>query len=270
MYISIPSITGKDPTPGYPGAMNVRSLTIAPDGFTMIKDVDTASAQITAAIVGGTPLHTATALLYNSTPSGSPDATLALQNIFGSSYTFLGGTPELEQDQFNSTSPAYLYLDVPGITGVSSTPGYPAVMRIQSFTLNANDFSVVKEVDSASPQIASAIVGATLFPTFNLLLYNSTPTGPPDAILSFRDVLASSYTSLSGGGDIRMEQDDFDFASISQPTPEPDGSLLTIIVVSSFGIAMRRRTCGDSTGNIQTVWYRSNEGRAHTAHPIAH
>ena len=174
MYISIPSITGKDPTPGYPGAMNVRSLTIAPDGFSMIKDVDTASTQITAAIVGGTPLHTATALLYNSTPSGSPDATLALQNIFGSSYTFLGGTPSLEQDQFSSTSPAYLYLDVPGITGMSSTPGYPAVMRIQSFTLNANDFSVVKSVDSASPQIASAIVDSTLFPTVNLLLYNSS------------------------------------------------------------------------------------------------
>src|SRR5207253_4806744 len=62
IYLHTPTITGEDPTPGYPGAMNLRSLTINRDAFSIVKRVDSASPQLTAAVVGGTTLATTRAL----------------------------------------------------------------------------------------------------------------------------------------------------------------------------------------------------------------
>ena len=36
LYLSLPSIAGEDPTPGYPGAMAAHAVTVVPDGFTDI------------------------------------------------------------------------------------------------------------------------------------------------------------------------------------------------------------------------------------------
>lgn len=67
-------------------------------------------------------------------------------------------------------------------------------------------FSIVKSVDSASPQIVNAVASGALFPSGSALLYNSNPAGPPNATLGFQNVIASSH-QLQGGG--TLEQDGF-------------------------------------------------------------
>lgn len=163
---------------------------------------------------------------------------MTFSHVLGGSYTYLGGTPALEQIQFVATAPAYIYLELPGIAGASSTPGHPDVMLLQSFTLNANDFSITKAVDSASPQLDTAISGATLFPTGNLLIYDSTPTGAPDAIVSFQRILGSGFSYSTGGNDRQIEQDDFDFATLS---PEPR---IGLVFAGLLIVALRRQREG--------------------------
>jgi hypothetical protein len=64
IYLHTPSISGEDPTPGFPGAMNLRSLTITPDAFLIIKRVDSGSSQLFTAVAGGTPLAATQALPF--------------------------------------------------------------------------------------------------------------------------------------------------------------------------------------------------------------
>src|SRR5439155_8236641 len=219
--VYVPGITGEDSPPGFPGAMNVKSVSVSAGAFSAIKRVDSASPQIAAAVAGATPLGTSRVLLYNtSPPAGAPDASISLLNTFASSSVALGGAPATEQDSFIATTPAQLYLGIPGITGSSSTPGHANVMRLESVSLDpgsAADFSVVKDVDSASPQIAAAIAGGTIFLAATLLVYDASPPGAqPDEIVVFHNVLGSAQ--LLAGGPTPREQDAFTFATI---TPEP-------------------------------------------------
>jgi type VI protein secretion system component Hcp len=239
IYLNIPSIAGEDPVPGHPGTMAVQSLTITPDQFSVVKRVDRASPAIVTAVAAGTPLGTASLFLYNATPSGPADATLSFPNVLASSYQLLGGgVVPLEIDGFSSTTPAFVYLEVPGIMGESSVPGHPNVMPIQSFSLADNEFSVVKAVDKASPAIFEAVQLGTQFSTASLLFYDSTPTGPPDATLTFEHVVASSY-QLQGGVGIPQEQDGFQFESILSPsaTASPEPASLTLLFLGLAGMA---------------------------------
>jgi len=104
LYLHTPSITGENPTPGYPGAMKLNSLTVAPDAFSIVKRVDSASPQLMAAVAGGTPLAAPRALLYNAAPSGPPDALLPFQNVIANAYTALGGVPATEQVDFSAST----------------------------------------------------------------------------------------------------------------------------------------------------------------------
>ncbi len=244
IYLNIPSITGENPTPGYPGVMVVTSLKVTPGGFSIVKRVDSASPGIQAAVTGGTPLSTCSVLLYNNPPSGAPDATLAFPNTFGSSFQLLGTTPATEQDGFTSTAPVLMFLQLPGITGESSTPGHSGVMQIDSFTLGANNFSVVKHVDQASPAIQLAVSNATPFASASILLYdNNVPGSQPDATLTFHNVLASSYQFLGGGG-VPSEEDAFRYATV---TPEPS-------TILAFGLGCvcvsRRRASPERTRRV--------------------
>jgi type VI protein secretion system component Hcp len=224
LYLNIPSITGEDPTPGYPGAMAAISLNVAPGAFSIVKRVDSASPAVESAVISGTPLSTCSVLLYNNAPSGAPDATLAFQNVLGSSFQVLGTTPPTEADGFASSTPVLMYLQLPGITGESSTPGHPGVMQIDSFTLDANVFSVVKRVDQASPALQLAVVIGTPFTSASLLLYSSNvPGSQPDETLTFHNVLASSYSVSGSGGDIPSEEVAFQYLTV---TPEPSTLLL--------------------------------------------
>jgi type VI protein secretion system component Hcp len=237
IYLNIPSIAGEDPTPGYPGAIAVNPLDVTPHDFSIKKTVDKATPKIQAAVVGGTPLGTVSALFYNSPPSGPPDAILPFENVLASSQAF--GPGLTETDGFAAMTPDSIYLAVSGITGESSTPGHPGLMRIDSLEMSGNTFTVGRPTDSATPQIASAVVLGTHH-TASLLFYNSAPSGPPDSELDFQDVIASSYTPVSSG-DLPRELDGFNFSSISQPTPEPGTIALALIGTASFLVRCARR-----------------------------
>jgi hypothetical protein len=185
--------------------------------------------------------------MFSSTPTGPADATLSFPNVLGTSYKLLGGNVPSEEDGFQSTSFGFLFLEVPGIVGESSVPGHPDVMQIQSVAIANNEFSVVKAVDRASPDILRAVLLQSQFSTASLLFYHSTPTGPPDATLDFGQVVASSYQTLvPGGGGSLQEQDGFRFTSIlsgsSVVKPEPSSlALLSVGAVGLVAAVYRRR-----------------------------
>jgi type VI protein secretion system component Hcp len=234
-YLNIPSISGADPTPGYPNAMAASSATIVPTDYSIIKNIDSASPAIFAAVLGGTPLGTTNLLFYNSAPAGPPTAIINFPNTFATGYATNGLN---ETDTFSSTTPASLYLEVPGIPGESSTPGHPNIMQIQEFTL-AGDFSVLRPVDSASDDIALASAQGTQFPTANLLLYNSAPAGPPDAMLSFTDLVISAY-QLTGGGSQPLERVSFAYANLVPQVPEPTTIALICLAAATLNVLPAR------------------------------
>jgi type VI protein secretion system component Hcp len=235
-YLNIPSIAGEDPVPGFPGAMALRSLTFTPDAFSVIKNVDVASPKLANAVASGTPLHTTSLLLYNATASGPPDITFNFPNTFATAYQIINTTPPTETDTFTSNF-ASLFLEIPGITGESSTPGHPGVIQLDSFTLAGNSFSFTKPVDVTSPHLQTAVILGTTFPAISLLLYNSSsPGSQPDAELLFSNDIASAYQVLNSSASVPDDQTTFNFATV---TPEPAAALLLLPALSPL---LRRRS----------------------------
>jgi type VI protein secretion system component Hcp len=114
------------------------------------------------------------------------------------------------------------------------------VMQIQSFSLTDHEFSILKAVDSASPQIFQAVVQGTHFSTAELLIYDSAPTGSPDATLVFDNLLASSY-QIQGGNSLQ-EQDTFDFESLVGPNAVPEPTSLALLSLGTLGLAAGARS----------------------------
>jgi type VI protein secretion system component Hcp len=245
IYLSIPGISGENPTPGYPGAMAVTQLNVVPDGFAIVKAIDKATPQIGTAVVKGTPLGTASVLFYNAAPSGAPDAILPFADVLASSQNI--SVSLTETDTFAAMTPASIYLQVSGITGEASTPGFTGLMKLDSFEMSGNTFTVGRVTDKATPQIQTAVVLGTVH-TAKLLFYNTTPTGPPDVELDFADVLATSFTPNSSGP-FPTEVDGFAFSTLSEPTggstgvtPEPGSAGLALLCMVFLAAgALRRR-----------------------------
>jgi type VI protein secretion system component Hcp len=248
IFLNIPGIDGGQSTPGFSGAIAVQSLDIMPGQFTIIKTVDSASPGLFNAVVNGTVFPSAYALLYNSAPTGSPDATLTLQNVVATSATSSGGA--LEQVGFVATNLGSVFLELPGITGESSTPGHAGVMQIDSFSLTANQFSIFKVADSASPQILSAVATGTTFGTASILFYSTAiPTGSPASVFTFGDIVGTSHLILNGG---TREQDTFSFGTVTRTA----GVLENISTRSLVGIGQNVTIAGfiiDGTGPKQLV-----------------
>lgn len=234
LYVNVPTINGLSAVPGYPGAMVVQSLTIAPDNFSVVKTIDSASPQISAAISTGGALGTATALFYNAAATAPPDFTFTFDHTLASSQV-LGISNET--DGFSATTPASIYIQLLGITGGASTPGYTGLISADSLTITDNTFSVTKPVDGTSSSILNAVANSVAFPGATVLFYNGAPSGPPDAVLNFHLVLANSQQSV-GGTPAPMEQDTFTFAAV----PEPGTMLLTIVAPWLVARGRERRT----------------------------
>jgi type VI protein secretion system component Hcp len=105
IYLQLPGIVGESSTPGHPDLIQIDSLTLSPNDFTITKLVDKASPPIQSAILKGTPFSFAFFLFYDSTiPLSFPDSVLIFQNVLGSSFQLQGNNPPLEQDTFNFQS----------------------------------------------------------------------------------------------------------------------------------------------------------------------
>jgi type VI protein secretion system component Hcp len=247
IYLDIPSIAGEDSIPGHSGVMAVSSLTVKPHEFQVVKNVDIASPHIASAVLLGTPLSNASVFFFNSTPAGPADATLSFQNLVASSYQILPGNTPTERDGFNFAPTMTMFLELPGITGESSTPGHPGVIPIQSFSVSGDFFSVVKAVDSTSPTLFLDALDGKSLAAARVLLYDSAPTGQPDVILEFRNLVDSGY-SLQEGVDLPTETDRFNFGNILSvpvpPTtgtsiPEPASLTLLVLGLASLGVLGR-------------------------------
>jgi type VI protein secretion system component Hcp len=246
MYLNIGSINGEDDTPGYPDSMAASRVTIEPNAFSIIKELDSASPALALSVANGTPLGTAKMLFYNMAPAGPPDASLNFFSTIASSYQLLGGTEE--EVGFNAANPLQLYLEVPGIPGESNTPGHPNVMQIHSWSLYANDFTIVKQQDTASDDLLLANALGTHFPAARLLLYDSLPLGAaPDAVIEFEDVLVSS----SQGGPGQLEEHTFNFATLAQ-IPEPSSLALLVVATVCAVHATRRQTRCEISARLRT------------------
>jgi type VI protein secretion system component Hcp len=245
IFLEIPGIDGGQSLPGFPGAIAVQSLEIMPGQFTVIKPVDSGSPDLFNAVVSGTSYPFAYALLYNSAPTGSPDATLTLQNIVATSLTSSGGTSE--QVGFVATNLGSVFLELPGITGESSTRGHAGVMQIDSFSLTANQFSIIKAIDSASPQILSAVAKGTTFATGSILFYSTAiPTGTPASVFTLGNIVGTNQTIGTS------EQDTFSFGTVTRTV----GVLGNISTRSLVGLDQEVLIAGfiiDGTGPKQLV-----------------
>lgn len=237
-YLNIPSIAGVDGVPGYAGAMSISSLTITPHTLTVTKAIDAASPAILLATAQGTPTGTVSTLIYNGAPGAEPDAKLDFFSTLISSYQENVTTEEFS---FNADNPLELYLEVPGIPGVSNTPGHANVMRINSFTLTGNNFTIVKLQDSASDDLFLANAQGVQFASARLLLYDALPLGnEPDAALDFEDLLISASQGIADPVQ-PLEQHTFSFDTVSQGVPEP-GTLALLGVGTAVVVGARRRT----------------------------
>jgi len=216
LYLSILTITGENPVPGYPGAMSIQSISISETGFSIQKQVDKASPQILQAVADGTPLGTASLLFYNSVPENPPDGLLSFSSVLASAYHLNGQT---ETDSFATTTSEFMFLEVAGIPFESSTPAHSNVTPIDSLSISSSEFSVVRRIDSASPAILEAVIDGTPFPAATVLFYDSPmPQGPPDTELAFNNVFITAYQQ-SGGS--LSETDTFSYETVTQPVPEP-------------------------------------------------
>jgi type VI protein secretion system component Hcp len=239
-FLYLPGITGEDSTPGFPGAIAVQSLTVTNGSFSIVKNVDIASPTIFNDVVTGAALGTANILLYNGSTSSPPSTTLTFPGVHASNIMLLPNGIT-EQDGFSAITFASMFLELPGIVGESSIPGHPGVTPISSFSLTANNFSVIKNVDANSPAILAGIINGTeIFPSARLLFYNSAAVGEPNVTLNFLDVLGSAYQLLNGNN-LPTERVTFAFASVSA-VPEPSfTTLLGIGLLMLAGATWRRK-----------------------------
>jgi hypothetical protein len=84
-------------------------------------------------------------------------------------------------------------------------------MQINLFSLTASQFAIVKAIDSASPQILSAVANGTTFPTGNILFYSTgIPNVAPASAFTFGNIVG---TSSSIG---TTEQDTFSFSTVTR------------------------------------------------------
>jgi type VI protein secretion system component Hcp len=215
-----------------------------PGQLTVTKSLDSASPALFNAVATGTIFPSVSALLYNSAPTSSPGAILTLQNVIATSASSGGGG--LEQVGFAASNLGSMFLELPGITGESSTPGHVGVMQIDSFSLATGQFSIHKAIDSATPQILSAVANGTTFATGSILFYNTAiPGGTPASIFTFGNILGTS-SQISG----TSEQDTFAFVTV------PAGVLGNISTRSLVGIDQNVLIAGfivDGTGPKQLV-----------------
>jgi type VI protein secretion system component Hcp len=217
-YFHTTAIPGTANPPGYPASFPATAMTVTPHTLTLTRQVDAVSPQLAQAVVSGTPLGTADFLAYKVPVSAPPYFRIELSNALASSY---GTNGTSEHVSFATTGLQKFYMELPGVTAESSTPGHAGVMNLQSITVDAaaQTFTITKATDLASPQLLLAAARGTHFPVASGLFYDApVPGDQPDAVIPFQDVIVSSFQA--GGADPggpTPEVVTFAFADVPEP-----------------------------------------------------
>ena len=146
---------------------------------------------------------------------------------------------------FSAASNAHateMFLELPGITGQSSTPGHVGITPIFGFAItpNRSEFSIFKLNDVSSPQIALAVVNGTTFATGSLLFYpgNWLAAGREPLVTRFVDIVGTSFQVSNSDNGIREQATFHFFTKRSSPgftrqvfVPE-SGSTFSLLLVS--------------------------------------
>lgn len=99
------------------------------------------------------------------------------------------------------------YINLPTIPGENPTPGYPGAIAASPITITPQTLAVTKNSDSTSAPILAAALGGTSLGNISVMLYNSTPAGPPDATLNFFNSTIGSYQSNGATEDVSFSAD---------------------------------------------------------------
>jgi len=91
LFLALPGVTGESTAPGHPGVIQVESIALSADGFSVLKLLDSTSPALSTAAVTATPFATASLLFYQDILTASrPDFALVYQQALVSSIATAG------------------------------------------------------------------------------------------------------------------------------------------------------------------------------------
>jgi type VI protein secretion system component Hcp len=99
LFLELPGVTGESSAPGHSGVIQVESIALSANGFSVLKLVDSTSPGLFTAALSGTPYATASLLFYQDILSASqPDFALVYQHALVSGIASAGSleTPKEE------------------------------------------------------------------------------------------------------------------------------------------------------------------------------
>jgi type VI protein secretion system component Hcp len=246
-YMNFEGVAGESNPPGAPGSIAIDSLGLGSATAEITKPVDSTSSAIAQAEGSGTPFSSATVLFYDDPNTASaPDASLVLNQVLvsGIQTVTLGSRLSENVSLVYATPSVSMFLELPGVTGESSAPGFSGLIAVQSVSLSSNGFSVVKALDSTSTALSLAALNANPFATASLLFYtNILGETHPDFSLVYQQALVSQIVTASGG-ERPTESVTFVAANstVGHPVPEPgaETELLAAVLVGAAVTRMPR------------------------------
>ena len=134
-----------------------------------------------------------------------------------------------------------VFLDIPGIAGEASPPGFANIIGLDSASFNTPTLDVVKFVDKSSPGLALALIAGKVFPQIKLYDFNTLLAVPTTLIdtVTFSTVIVASETSL--GGLQPKEEIKFNFATFTTTTPVPLPTSFGLLLSGLGGLSFLHR-----------------------------
>jgi type VI protein secretion system component Hcp len=243
VYLDLPGVTGESDAPGRADVTALDSLSVGPGAFDATKLVDGTSPALQSAALSGTPYASASLLFYDDLLSDSqPDAELVLHTalVSGIQSVMIGPNPG-ERVSFGFAAPTLsLFLELPGVTGEASAPGHSGVIALDSITLSANGFSVVKRVDSTSLALNVAVLSGTPYATASLLFYQDIGSASqPDFALVYQRALVTGIVAAPSQ-DVPREDVSFSPEGV-HVVPEPGALSLVATALAVALLAARAK-----------------------------
>ena len=99
MFLELPGVAGEGSAPGHSGVIQVESIALHANGFSIVKLVDSTSTALMTAALSGTPYATASLLFYENILSESkPDFAVVYENALVSGFAVDSSQNVLKED----------------------------------------------------------------------------------------------------------------------------------------------------------------------------